>query len=158
MTSPLRALTARNVVDCMVKVWQIFGVSQFITLDNAPCHTATLTLLVMERMGSSPIFITPINSRANGIAERYIGVIKELIHKVAIDKPKSWHKNLDMILWALREYHTVVQGCLAMYWHLVTYLKLYTQRPLDRGRTIAFGFRPDDLRISSTVTIKTRTK
>ena len=67
---------ARDVVDCMAKVWQIFRVSQFITVDYAPCPTATLTRLVMERIGCSPIFITPTNSRTNGIAERYIGVIK----------------------------------------------------------------------------------
>ena len=103
MAFALRALTAKNIVDCLIKLWSLFGVSQFITLDNATCHSAKLTRLLMERMGCSPIFITPTNSRGNGIAERYIGVVKEMIHKVACDKQKSWFKYLDLIMWCLRE-------------------------------------------------------
>jgi hypothetical protein len=72
-------------------------------MDNATCHTATLTKLFMEKVGCSPIFITPTNSRANGLAERYIGTLKEMIHKTAYNYQKSWHKYLDLILWALRE-------------------------------------------------------
>lgn len=103
MAFALRSLTARNIADCLLKLWSLFGVSQFVTMDNASCNTAKLTRLLMERMGCSPIFITPTNSRANGLAERYIGTIKELIHKVACDKQKSWWKYLDLIMWALRE-------------------------------------------------------
>ena len=29
---PLRAVTAKNVCDCLIKLWMTFGVSQFISL------------------------------------------------------------------------------------------------------------------------------
>ncbi len=51
----------------------------------------------------SPIFITPGHSQGNGLAERTIGTLKELIHKVAYEQQKSWWKHLEYILWALRE-------------------------------------------------------
>lgn len=103
MAFPLRAVTAKSVCDCLLKLWSLFGVSQFVSLDNATCNTAKLTRLLMEKMGCSPIFITPTNSRANGLAERYIGSLKEMIHKMAYDRKRSWHQYLDYILWALRE-------------------------------------------------------
>jgi hypothetical protein len=57
----------------------------------------------MDKMGCSPIFITPGHSQGNGLAERTIGTLKELIHKVAYEQQKSWWKHLEYILWALRE-------------------------------------------------------
>jgi hypothetical protein len=89
MAFPLRCVTAKSVCDCLLKLWSLFGVSQFVTMDNATCHTATLTKLFMEKVGCSPIFITPTNSRANGLAERYIGTLKEMIHKTAYNYQKS---------------------------------------------------------------------
>jgi hypothetical protein len=100
---PLRAVTAKNICDCLLKLWTTFGVSQFVTLDNASSHTAQLTRLLLEKVGCAPIFITPTHSQANGLAERTVGSIKELIHKVAFDHQRSWHKYLDFILWAMRE-------------------------------------------------------
>jgi hypothetical protein len=100
---PMRSVTARNVCDCLLKIWMLFGVSQFVTLDNASCNTAHVTKLLMEKLGCSPIFITPTHSQANGLAERTVGSLKEFIHKVAYDHKRSWYKYLDFILWAMRE-------------------------------------------------------
>lgn len=48
MAFPLRCVTAKSVCDCLLKLWSLLGVSQFITMDNATCNTATLTKLLME--------------------------------------------------------------------------------------------------------------
>ena len=72
-------------------------------MDNAKCNTANLTRLLLDKVGCSPIFITPNHSQANGLAERTIGSLKDMIHKVAYDHQKSWHLYLDFILWAMRE-------------------------------------------------------
>jgi hypothetical protein len=93
----LRAVTAKIICDCLLKLWMTFGVSQFVSLDNASCNTAHLTKLLMEKLGCSPIFITPSHSQANGLAERTVGSLKELIHKVAYDHKRSWHKYLDFV-------------------------------------------------------------
>jgi hypothetical protein len=92
----LRAVTAKSICNCLLKLWTTFGVSQFVTLDNASSHTAQLTRFLLEKVGCTPIFITPTHSQANGLAERTVGSIKELIHKVAFDHQRSWHKYLDL--------------------------------------------------------------
>ena len=99
----LRSVNSKSIVECLLKVWSTFGVSQFISMDNAAYNTSKLTTLLMEKMGCSPIFITPGHSAGNSLAERTIGTVKELIHKVAYDNKKSWWKFLDYILWAMRE-------------------------------------------------------
>ena len=99
----LRPVTSKSIVECLLKMWSIFGVSQFVSMDNAAYNTSKLTTLLMEKMGCSPIFITPGHSSGNSLAERTIGTIKELIHKTAFDHKRSWWKELDYILWAMRE-------------------------------------------------------
>jgi hypothetical protein len=103
MAYPLRAINAKSIATSLLNLWSIFGIPQCVTMDNASCNTAKLTKELFSVMGCSPIFITPTNSRANGLAERCIGTLKELIHKTAIDHQKQWHRYLDMILWAIRE-------------------------------------------------------
>ena len=99
----LRSVTAKSICDCLIKLWSMFGVSQFVSMDNAAYNTAQLTKVLMDKMGCSPIFITPGHSSGNSLAERSIGTLKELIHKVAYDHQKSWWKYLDYVLWAMRE-------------------------------------------------------
>jgi hypothetical protein len=103
MAYPLRAINAKSIATSLLNLWSIFGIPQCVTMDNASCNTAKLTKELFSVMGCSPIFITPPNSRANGLAERCIGTLKELIHKTATDHQKQWHRYLDMILWAIRE-------------------------------------------------------
>jgi Integrase core domain len=62
---PLREVTAKNVCDCLLKLWMTFGVSQFVSLDNGSCNTDELTRMLMEKLGCSPIFITPTHSQGN---------------------------------------------------------------------------------------------
>jgi hypothetical protein len=99
----LRSVNAQTICECLLKLWSVFGVSQFVSMDNATYNTAKLTQTMMKCMGSSPIFITPHHSEGNAIAERTIGKLKESIHKMAVEKQNAWPKYLDIILWCWRE-------------------------------------------------------
>jgi hypothetical protein len=99
----LRTVNAQTICECLLKLWSVFGVSQFVSMDNAAYNTAKLTQTLMKLMGSSPIFITPHHSEGNAIAERTIGKLKESIHKMAVEKRNSWPNYLDVILWCWRE-------------------------------------------------------
>ena len=66
-------------------------------------NVAALTQELMQRFGCSPRFITPGHSPADGLAERLVSSTKSLIAKVAAEHPKSWHKLLGYVMWALRE-------------------------------------------------------
>jgi len=103
MAFAIKATTAKNVCDCLIQTWSIFGVPRFVSADNATCNVVVLTRELMKRFGVGPRFITPHHSEGNAVAERLIGTSKNLIAKVAAEQPKSWHKHLPFIMWALRE-------------------------------------------------------
>jgi hypothetical protein len=64
-------------------------------------YRGKLMQLLLEKVGCSPIFITPRHSAVNSLAERTIGTIKEAIHRVACDHPKQWWRYIDFVLWAM---------------------------------------------------------
>ena len=39
----LRSFTAKSICECLMKVWMIFGVSRFVSMDNAAYNTSKLT-------------------------------------------------------------------------------------------------------------------
>ena len=53
-------------------------------------------------LGVRQFFCTPRHPEANSV-ERAIGTLKSMISKVVHKHPRSWHKYLGMILWAMRK-------------------------------------------------------
>jgi hypothetical protein len=103
MAFALRTVTSTSIVNSLISVFQLFGCASYISCDNATCNAALLTQECLRRMGCSPRFITPGHSPADGLAERLVGTTKSLIAKVAADHPRTWHKHLGYVMWALRE-------------------------------------------------------
>jgi len=62
-----------------------------------------LTTTFLKMLGYSSNFNVPGGPQQTGLPERLIGTLKYLINKVASDNPKSWHKHLGFVLWAIRE-------------------------------------------------------
>ena len=106
----IKTPTAKNICDCLVSLWTFLGVPRYLSLDNATCNVAALTRQMLKYFGVTPRFITPHHSEGNAPAERLIGTTKRLIAKVAADHPKSWHKHLPFVMWALREVPSDLTG------------------------------------------------
>ena len=98
----LRNLTAKSCCEAMLSLWQFTGMPTKVTSDRATNFTGELTQEFLKRVGCSPIWCTPRHPEANSV-ERTVGTIKAMISKVAQKYPKSWHRYIGYILWALRE-------------------------------------------------------
>jgi transposase InsO family protein len=103
---PLSRLTAKNICDALLTVFSFTGLSNDVTVvscDNASYFNAALTRECLKRLGVSPRFSTPLHPEGHGLAERYVGSIKQSISKLALEHPRQWHKTLPFVLWAMRE-------------------------------------------------------
>jgi len=99
----IRTSNAKNVCDAILDIWQFTGVGAVLIGDNSTHFTNELNQEFLKRLGRVPRFITQSHPNANGLCERMVGTIKRSLSKVAIEHPKSWHKQLGYISWALRE-------------------------------------------------------
>ena len=95
---PLRSLTARAICDALLEVWQFTGCSSYLSSDLGSNLTAQLTKEFEKRMGCSPRFNSPYHSQSTGLVERYVGSVKRIISKLAMDYTKLWHR-LRMYPW-----------------------------------------------------------
>jgi hypothetical protein len=103
---PLRRLSAKNICDALLSVFSTTGLSHDVTVltsDNASYFNANLTREYMQRLGVSPRFSIPLHAEGHGLAERYVGSIKQIISKLALDHTKQWRKVLPFVLWGMRE-------------------------------------------------------
>jgi len=83
--------------------WMTTRVPAYVSSDNASSFTSNLNKEFHKRVGCSPRFNIPGHLESSGLVERMVGMLKNMINKVAHDHPKQWHKHLSFILWALRE-------------------------------------------------------
>jgi len=99
----IRTPNARNVCDAIIDIWQFTGVGAVLISDNGTHFTSELNQKFLKRLGCASRFITQSHPNANGLCERIVKTIKRSLSKVAMEHPKSWHKQLRYILCALRE-------------------------------------------------------
>ena len=137
---PLRSLHARNICDSLLSVFEFTGIcnSMVLTMDNASYFRAALTKEFLQRIGVSPLFATEYHPEGNAIAERTLGSLKNLISKLAIDKPRSWHLVVGTCLWAVRE---TVNGTTHVPPHLLVFGTM-PRGPLAILRETWLGQRP----------------
>ena len=65
----------------------------------------------LQRFGIAPLFITPTHASANGLSERMVQSLQNMICIMAVDHRDRWPSVLTMALWALREIPCETTGC-----------------------------------------------
>jgi len=100
---PLRSLTARAICDALLEVWQFTGCSSYLSSDLGSNLRAQLTKEFEKRTGCSPRFHSPYHPQSTGLVESYVGSVKRIISKLAMDYAKLWHTCVPMAIWCLRE-------------------------------------------------------
>ena len=100
---PMKTVTAKTICNALIEIFSHSSLPLTLTSDNATVFSSSLNKEFLRRLGVSPIFISPLHSAANGLAERHIGTLKSMISKAAHDSPSSYHLKLPLIAWFLRE-------------------------------------------------------
>jgi len=126
------------------------GIPSTIRSDCGSDFTSQLTATFLKYLGCSPNFNVPGRPQQTGLCERLIGTLKNTISKVAADQPKSWHKHMGFILWALRKCPNSTNSTLGVPPFLLDYGRLprgplailkdtmtgKTELPLNQGKSV----------------------
>ncbi|GFW02932.1 retrovirus-related Pol polyprotein from transposon 17.6 [Trichonephila clavipes] len=121
---PLRSLTTKNACDSLLQIFSRTGIPSIIASDQGTNFKSALTQEFTKRIGSSPRFSCPGYPASNGLVERWnkvlkaVGsvvvrasdspdrkswVLKDVIHHVIREDPRSWDRQLPFLLFAYRE-------------------------------------------------------
>ena len=77
----LTDLTARVVTEHMKAILSEFGTPHLIVSDNGPCYAAQYFADAMAEWGVNHIKVSPHHHQANGLAEGYVRIVKQLLTK-----------------------------------------------------------------------------
>jgi len=100
---PLRKINAKSVCDCLTQLFSYTNLPTTISSDNATSFCSEFNTEFLQRFGISPSFITPTQASANGLSERLVQSLKNIICKMAVDHKDRWPSVLITALWSLRE-------------------------------------------------------
>ncbi|GFU90720.1 hypothetical protein TNCV_4182741 [Trichonephila clavipes] len=107
---PLRSLTAKNACDSLLQIFWRTGIPNIIASDQGTNFKLALTQEFTKRIGSSPRFSCPGYPVSNGLVERWNKVLKNMIHHVIREDPRSWDQQLSFLLFAYREVPNTTTG------------------------------------------------
>ncbi|GFV47000.1 hypothetical protein TNCV_3033971 [Trichonephila clavipes] len=107
---PLRSLTAKNACDSLLQIFSRTGIPSIIASDQGTNFKWALTQEFAKRIGSSPRFSCPGYPASNGLVERWNKVLKDMIHHVIREDPRSWDRQLPFLLFAYREVPNTTTG------------------------------------------------
>ncbi|GFT20308.1 transposon Ty3-I Gag-Pol polyprotein [Trichonephila clavipes] len=105
-----QSLTAKNACDSLLQIFSRTGIPSIIASDQGTNFKSALTQEFTKRIGSSPRFSCPGYPASNGLVERWNKVLKDMIHHVIREDPRSWDRQLPFLLFAYREVPNITTG------------------------------------------------
>ncbi len=97
---PLRDAKAKQIINCLKKVFTTYGFPSTVISDNANQFGSNAYFDYLTSVGIKPYFIPPYHPQSN-ITERYNQTVKVKI-RATMEKTNDWDRCLDEIAFALR--------------------------------------------------------
>jgi len=140
---PLKGITTEEVAEAMFSVFSRVGFPNEVLSDQGSQFLSSVMKEVARLMSIKQITTSPYNPRCNGLTEKLNGVIKTMLKRLTVDKPKDWDRYIDALLFAYREvpqdstgyspfellYGRTVRGPMQIL------QKYWTQEDLEEGET-----------------------
>ena len=89
----LRSMTGKHIADHFKQIFAKYGWPDTIVSDNGPCYTSEIFKGLMKEYQVNHITSPPHYLQSNGLAEKYVQIVKNLFHKVK-EEGQDLHKCL----------------------------------------------------------------
>ena len=78
----LRSMTGQHIADHFKQIFAKYGWPDTIVSDNGPCYTSEIFKGLIKEYQVNHITSSPHYPQSNGLAEKYVQIVKNLFHKV----------------------------------------------------------------------------
>ena len=89
----LKSMTTQHIADHIKQIFAKYGWPNTLVSDNGPCYTSKIFKQLMTEYQVNHITSLPHYPQSNGLAEKYVQIIKNLFHKVK-EEGQDLHKCL----------------------------------------------------------------
>ena len=88
-----KSMTAQHIADHIKQLFAKYGWPDALVSDNGPCYASEIFKQLMKEYQTNHITSSPHYPQSNGLAEKYVQIIKNLFHK-AKEEGQDLHKCL----------------------------------------------------------------
>ena len=78
----LSSMTRKAIAHHMQSIFSEYGWPDTLVADNRPCYTRKEFQILLQSMSVNHLTSSPHYPQSNGLAEKYVGIITNLFHKV----------------------------------------------------------------------------
>lgn len=100
---PLKNIDTVTVAESLVGIFSRVGIPSEILSDRGTQFKSDLMAEVNRLLSIRALFTSPYHACCNGIVERFHAVLKAMLKKLCLDKPRDWDRYLPSVLFAYRE-------------------------------------------------------
>ena len=79
--SKLSSITRKAIAHHMQSIFSEYGWPDTLVTDNGPCYTSEEFQILLQSMSVNHLTSSPHYPQSNGLAEKYVGIIKNLFYK-----------------------------------------------------------------------------
>ena len=100
---PIRNITAKTIVQNLLKVFTNYGIPKVLQCDRGTNFTSNLFTNALKDFGISHCLSSPYHPESQGALERHHQTLKALLKKFCLETGSDWDENLDFLMLAIRE-------------------------------------------------------
>ncbi|XP_063587863.1 uncharacterized protein LOC134765248 [Penaeus indicus] len=100
---PLRSIDTVSVAENLVNIFSRVGIPKEMLSDRGTQFKSDLMKEINRLLSIKAIFTSPYHACCNGTVERFHAVLKSMLKKLCIEKPRDWDRYIPSVLFAYRE-------------------------------------------------------
>ena len=100
---PLKDIHTSTVAEALLEIFSRVGLPNKVHSDRGSQFTSQMMSEVCRLLDVKQSCTTPYHAMGNGIVENFNKTIKNLLKKVAAEKPANWHRYLGPLMFAVRD-------------------------------------------------------
>ena len=101
--SPLKNIRAETVAEELFNIFTRLGIPNKILSDNGTQFISSVMSELFRLLSIDHAKSSPYHAQSNGMVERLNGTLKQILKRVASDRPKDWDRFLPAVLFSYRE-------------------------------------------------------
>ncbi|XP_068215111.1 uncharacterized protein [Palaemon carinicauda] len=99
---PLKNISARNIIQQLIKVFTLFGFPRELQCDRGTNFTSTLFQSALHQFNIFNVLSSAYHPQSNGALERVHQTLKNLLRRYGMETEKEWDEDIDLLLYILR--------------------------------------------------------
>jgi len=100
---PLRHISTEDVAEALLSIYSRVGFPDEVLSDLGTQFTSAVMTEINRLLSIKCLHSTPYHPICNGLVEKMNGVLKQMLKRLTVEKPRDWDRYINPLLFAYRE-------------------------------------------------------